>query len=199
MCSDNRTLLRVLLNWPYHDCMTNLQVDMDGWLYSDHSSSTSLLMVWYSLLVIYSFHYGSTPSIHQRRQLPSPYQYCRALIFLLVCHTNPPIHSLNTGPIASALTNIFGCRNVVIAGCVLSCLAFLSSAVAPSILFLYASFGLVGGVSPNSLLSLFQASASAWCIFRQWSLYLNISPQNDRWPRELPCVEVASARSSSPM
>lgn len=53
---------------------------------------------------------------------------------------------LLVGPLASALTNMIGCRSVVIAGALLSSLGFITSAIATEIYFLYISFGLIGGV-----------------------------------------------------
>lgn len=51
------------------------------------------------------------------------------------------------GPIASALTNKYGCRTVCIAGCVLSCIAFVLSTFSKSIEFLWLAYGVLGGLS----------------------------------------------------
>ena len=51
-----------------------------------------------------------------------------------------------TGPIASALTNKYGCRAVTIAGSIVSCCGFIMSIFAPNIWFMYFSFGIVGGM-----------------------------------------------------
>ena len=54
--------------------------------------------------------------------------------------------TLSVGPIASTLTNRFGCRVVTIVGAVLASLGFFVSAAAPGILFLYLSIGLITGI-----------------------------------------------------
>ena len=53
--------------------------------------------------------------------------------------------TLGAGPIASSLTNRFGCRAVTIMGAVIAAIGLASSAAATSIVFLYISVGLVTG------------------------------------------------------
>jgi len=50
------------------------------------------------------------------------------------------------GPIASALTNKFGCRIVTIAGTLIASFGFIISIWAPNIWFMYFSFGCVTGL-----------------------------------------------------
>ena len=59
--------------------------------------------------------------------------------------------TLGAGPIASSLTNRFGCRAVTIMGAVIAALGLACSAAATSILFLYISVGLVTGKLHNSI------------------------------------------------
>uniref|UniRef100_A0A8R1E3V7 MFS domain-containing protein n=1 Tax=Caenorhabditis japonica TaxID=281687 RepID=A0A8R1E3V7_CAEJA len=49
------------------------------------------------------------------------------------------------GPFASALCNVFGCRQVALAGSVIAALGFLMSIPAPNIYVLYLTFGFIGG------------------------------------------------------
>jgi len=49
------------------------------------------------------------------------------------------------GPIASALTNKFGCRIVSVAGTLIASFGFIISIWAPNIWFMYFSFGCVSG------------------------------------------------------
>ena len=53
---------------------------------------------------------------------------------------------LLSGPIASALANIYGCRIVTAAGCLISVTGFVLSMFAPSLWFLYITFGAIGGI-----------------------------------------------------
>lgn len=50
-----------------------------------------------------------------------------------------------TGPIASILTNRYGCRATTIAGSILAALGFVLSLAAPNLYFLYFSFGILSG------------------------------------------------------
>ena len=52
---------------------------------------------------------------------------------------------ITTGPIASMLTNKYGCRIVAIAGSLVASFGFIISLFAPSIYFMYFSFGIVSG------------------------------------------------------
>ena len=52
---------------------------------------------------------------------------------------------LFSGPIASALVNMYSCRTVTMAGAVIGALGFVISPFAPGMWFLYISFGLVAG------------------------------------------------------
>ncbi len=54
--------------------------------------------------------------------------------------------TLGVGPIASSVTNRFGCRVSTVVGAVLAAIGFGVSAAAPNIAFLYASVGLCAGV-----------------------------------------------------
>ncbi|CAP27689.2 Protein CBG07361 [Caenorhabditis briggsae] len=49
------------------------------------------------------------------------------------------------GPVASALCNVFGCRQVALAGSVIAAVGFLLSIPAPNIYMLYLTFGLIAG------------------------------------------------------
>lgn len=51
-----------------------------------------------------------------------------------------------TGPIASMLTNKYGCRIVTIAGAITATIGFIMSVFAPNIYFMYFSFGVVSGI-----------------------------------------------------
>ncbi|KAI4487264.1 PREDICTED: uncharacterized protein LOC106793402 [Polistes canadensis] len=53
---------------------------------------------------------------------------------------------LMAGPFVSALANRYGFRLVAILGSILSCIAFVLSYFSPSIEFLYASYGVLGGI-----------------------------------------------------
>lgn len=50
-----------------------------------------------------------------------------------------------TGPIASSLTNKFGCRAVAVAGSIVACFGLIISIFAPNIYFMYFSFGIITG------------------------------------------------------
>ena len=52
---------------------------------------------------------------------------------------------LFTGPIASTLTNKYGCRIVTIAGAIIASIGFIISIPAPNIYYLYFSFGITAG------------------------------------------------------
>lgn len=52
---------------------------------------------------------------------------------------------LTLGPIASMLTNKFGCRIVTIVGTIIAASGFILSIFAPNIYFMYFSFGIVAG------------------------------------------------------
>ncbi|CAD5113872.1 DgyrCDS3036 [Dimorphilus gyrociliatus] len=54
--------------------------------------------------------------------------------------------TLCAGPIASVLTNRYGCRAVTIGGSLLAATAFIISAWAPNLIFLYISLGVVSGI-----------------------------------------------------
>ncbi|OWF56683.1 monocarboxylate transporter 7-like [Mizuhopecten yessoensis] len=54
--------------------------------------------------------------------------------------------TLTVGPIASALTNRYGCRVVTIAGALIASLGFILSLFAPNIYYLYFSFGIMSGL-----------------------------------------------------
>lgn len=54
--------------------------------------------------------------------------------------------TLLVGPIASALTNRYGCRKVTVVGAVVASSGFLLSLFAPNIYYLYFSFGILSGV-----------------------------------------------------
>uniref|UniRef100_A0A1I7V3J2 MFS domain-containing protein n=2 Tax=Caenorhabditis tropicalis TaxID=1561998 RepID=A0A1I7V3J2_9PELO len=49
------------------------------------------------------------------------------------------------GPFASALCNVFGCRQVALAGSIIAAVGFLLSIPAPNIYVLYLTFGLIAG------------------------------------------------------
>ncbi|XP_060597366.1 monocarboxylate transporter 12-like [Ruditapes philippinarum] len=53
---------------------------------------------------------------------------------------------LVTGPIASVLTNKFGCRATTIIGAIVTSVGFILSAFSPSLYFLYFSFGILSGL-----------------------------------------------------
>ncbi|GAB6029793.1 hypothetical protein CHUAL_005507 [Chamberlinius hualienensis] len=53
---------------------------------------------------------------------------------------------LAVGPIASALTNKFGCRPVTIAGSIIGCVAFILSQFSPNIDYLMLTYGVMGGI-----------------------------------------------------
>lgn len=54
--------------------------------------------------------------------------------------------TLCTGPIASVLTNRYGCRAVTIGGSLVAGGAFVASAWATSLVFLYISLGIIAGI-----------------------------------------------------
>ncbi|XP_064615167.1 uncharacterized protein LOC135479278 [Liolophura sinensis] len=54
--------------------------------------------------------------------------------------------TLSVGPIASALTNKYGCRPVTIAGALIASTGFILSLFAPNIYYLYFSFGVLSGL-----------------------------------------------------
>ena len=65
--------------------------------------------------------------------------------------------TLCVGPVASALTNRYGCRAVTIAGAGVAAAGLAISAAAPSVVFLYLSIGLgtgelgtLNGLCPSS-------------------------------------------------
>lgn len=49
------------------------------------------------------------------------------------------------GPVASALTNRYGCRVVTIAGAIVAAIGFILSLFAPNIYYLFFSFGILSG------------------------------------------------------
>lgn len=53
---------------------------------------------------------------------------------------------LLSGPLASALANIFGLRLVVIAGALTTFVGFILSSFVPSLILLYITFGVIGGI-----------------------------------------------------
>nr|CAD7432758.1 unnamed protein product [Timema monikensis] len=53
---------------------------------------------------------------------------------------------LSVGPIASALTNKYGCRTVCIVGSILGCIAFIFSSLSPNINVLIITYGIMGGI-----------------------------------------------------
>lgn len=59
------------------------------------------------------------------------------------------------GPIASIFTNKYGCRKITIAGTLIAAFGFLISIFAPSITFMYFSFGIVAGKKLTTSLHLF--------------------------------------------
>ncbi|VIO86427.1 Uncharacterized protein BM_BM5077 [Brugia malayi] len=50
------------------------------------------------------------------------------------------------GPMASGLTNLFGCRLVVIAGSITTFVGFILSSIVPTLSLLYITFGIIGGI-----------------------------------------------------
>ncbi|EJW86451.1 hypothetical protein WUBG_02639 [Wuchereria bancrofti] len=50
------------------------------------------------------------------------------------------------GPVASGLTNLFGCRLVVIAGSITTFVGFILSSIVPTLSLLYITFGIIGGI-----------------------------------------------------
>ncbi|XP_045199693.2 monocarboxylate transporter 14-like [Mercenaria mercenaria] len=50
------------------------------------------------------------------------------------------------GPVAGALSNIYGCRIIVVIGAIISCTAFVISSFATSVLYLCITYGSLGGV-----------------------------------------------------
>ena len=50
-----------------------------------------------------------------------------------------------TGPLASILTNKYGCRITTIAGAIIAAAGFVLSLFAPNLYFLYFSFGIMSG------------------------------------------------------
>ena len=52
---------------------------------------------------------------------------------------------LIVGPVASALTNRYGCRKVTVVGAVVASSGFLLSLFAPNIYYLYVTFGILSG------------------------------------------------------
>lgn len=52
---------------------------------------------------------------------------------------------LIVGPVASALTNRYGCRKVTVVGAVIASSGFLLSLFAPNIYYLYVTFGILSG------------------------------------------------------
>ncbi|ESO98864.1 hypothetical protein LOTGIDRAFT_213657 [Lottia gigantea] len=57
-----------------------------------------------------------------------------------------PAVTYSVGPLASALTNRYGCRVVTMLGAVIAALGFIISLFAPNIYYLYFSFGIMAGV-----------------------------------------------------
>ncbi|GFN99370.1 monocarboxylate transporter 12 [Plakobranchus ocellatus] len=53
---------------------------------------------------------------------------------------------LMIGPVASALTNRFGCRNVILAGSVIAAVAYLLSYFSDSVMVLVITYGFIGGI-----------------------------------------------------
>lgn len=54
--------------------------------------------------------------------------------------------TLLVGPVASALTNRYGCRVVTIAGAIVAAIGFILSLFAPNIYYLFFSFGILSGL-----------------------------------------------------
>lgn len=54
--------------------------------------------------------------------------------------------TLLVGPVASALTNRYGCRAVTIAGAIVAAIGFILSLFAPNIYYLFFSFGVLSGL-----------------------------------------------------
>ncbi|GAB1597584.1 monocarboxylate transporter 12-like [Argonauta hians] len=57
-----------------------------------------------------------------------------------------PAMTYLAGPIAGALTNVYGCRKVAIAGSLLTTFGFVISIFVNNVYFLYFSFGILGGI-----------------------------------------------------
>ena len=57
--------------------------------------------------------------------------------------------TLSIGPIASSLTNRYGCRLVTIVGAVIAAIGLAASAFTPSVTFLYLSIGLCTGTQDS--------------------------------------------------
>ncbi|GFR84407.1 monocarboxylate transporter [Elysia marginata] len=55
-------------------------------------------------------------------------------------------HNYATGPVASAVTNAYGCRKVMIAGSLISSCAYITSCWAPNVTVLIIVYGLVAGI-----------------------------------------------------
>ena len=51
-----------------------------------------------------------------------------------------------SGPLASVLTNKYGCRVTTIAGAIIAAAGFILSLWAPNLYFLYFSFGIMSGM-----------------------------------------------------
>jgi len=60
-------------------------------------------------------------------------------------HSLLPAVTLSTGPIASMLTNRFGCRNTTIIGTLIAFIGFIISIFAKKIFFLYITIGVIVG------------------------------------------------------
>ena len=60
------------------------------------------------------------------------------------------------GPVVSALTNKFGCRAVAFAGSILACLGFVLASFSNSVEFLMLTYGIMGGKSLHTLLTILQ-------------------------------------------
>lgn len=72
-------------------------------------------------------------------------------------HISDTFFSLDTtGPLASALTNKYGCRVVTIAGSIIGGTGFVLSVFAPNLYYLYFSCGIMAGASTSeySILSI---------------------------------------------
>ncbi|XP_014771722.1 monocarboxylate transporter 12 [Octopus bimaculoides] len=57
-----------------------------------------------------------------------------------------PAMTYLTGPIAGALTNVYGCRRVAVVGSLLTTFGFIISIFVNNVYFLYFSFGILGGI-----------------------------------------------------
>jgi hypothetical protein len=64
-----------------------------------------------------------------------------------IVHSLLPAVTLSTGPIASILTNRFGCRNTTIIGTLIAFLGFLISIFVRKFFFLYITIGVIVGKS----------------------------------------------------